>query len=106
MKYYICENALLTDMGTNGTDIYFRSKKVSLLTLAVTAVICSRMLFAFFNDSEGPNALIVAGLALALFILSSVVYMFVPFKMEGINRLLVVICIQILSVIGLYFCMK
>lgn len=76
------------------------------MILAATAIICSRMLFFFFNDPEGPNLLIIAGLALIIFFLSSSVYIFSPFKMKGIKRLFAVICIQILSVIGLYFCMK
>jgi hypothetical protein len=76
------------------------------MMLAVTAIICSRMLFFFFNDPEGPNLLVVAGLALAVFLLSSAAYIFSPFKINGIKRLSAVICIQMLSVIGLYFCMK
>jgi hypothetical protein len=76
------------------------------MILAATAIICSRMLFFFFNDPEGPNLLIVAGLALVIYFLSSSAFILGPFKMKGINRLFAVICIQILLVIGLYFCMK
>lgn len=76
------------------------------MILAVTAIICSRLLFFFFNDPEGPNPLIVAGLALAVFLLSWVVYIFGPFKINGFKRLSAVICIQILLVIGLYFWLK
>jgi ABC-type glycerol-3-phosphate transport system permease component len=49
---------------------------------------------------------VVAGLALAVFLLSSAAYIFSPFKINGIKILSAVICIQMLSVIGLYFCMK
>ena len=94
------------DMGNNIQDLYFKSKNTSLILLAVTAIICSRSLFFFFNDPEGPNLLIVAGFALAVYLLSLIVYIFGPFKINGFKRLSVVICIQILSVIGLYFCMK
>lgn len=94
------------DLSNNIANLYFKSKKVSLIMLAITAIICSRMLFFFFNDPEGPNLLIVVGLALVVYILSYLVYMFSPFKMKGIQRLFAVICIQILLVIGLYFCMK
>lgn len=93
-------------MGNNTTNPYFKSKKISLIMLAATAIICSRMLFFFFNDPEGPNLLIVAGLALVVYFLSSAVYIFGPSKIKGIERLSAVICIQILSVVGLYFCMK
>ena len=85
---------------------YFKSKKISLLILAVTALLCSRMLFFFFNDPEGPNLLIVTGLALIIFSLSSLAYVFGPSKLKGIKRLSAVICIQILAVVVLYFYMK
>lgn len=90
----------------NAAGLYFKSKKVSLIILAVTAIICSRMLFIFFNDPEGPNALIVGVLTLAVYFFSVAIYLLGPFKIKGINRLSVVIGIQILLVIGLYFYMK
>ncbi len=86
--------------------MYFRSKKISLIVLGVTAIICSRMLFFFFNDTDGPNLLMVTGLAIAVYFLSLAAYLFGASQMKGLRRLSVVICIQVLSVIGLYFCMK
>jgi hypothetical protein len=94
------------DMSNNMPNLYFRSKKISLMILAVTAIICSRVLFFFFNDPEGPNLLVVAGLALAVHLLSSAIYIFSPSPISGIKRLSAAICIQILLLIGLYFCMK
>jgi hypothetical protein len=94
------------DMGNNIENLYFRSKKISLVMLAVTAIICSRALFFFFNDPEGPNLFIVAGVALAIYFLSLAAYIFSPSKIGGIKRLSAAICIQVLSTIGLYFCMK
>lgn len=94
------------DMGTHIANPYFKSKRISLIMLAATAIICSRVLFFFFNDPEGPNLLIVAGLALAVYFLSSVAYLFGPFKINGIKRLSAAIAIQVVSVIALYFCMK
>jgi hypothetical protein len=76
------------------------------MMLAATAIICSRVLLFFFNDPEGPNLLIVAGLAIAVYFLSSAVYIFSPSKISGVKRLSAVICIQILSVVALYFCLK
>jgi len=93
-------------MSNNIANPYFKSKKISLIMLAATAIICSRMLFVFFNDPEGPNLLIVAGLSLAVYLLSSASYIFIPSKINGIKRLSAVICIQILAVIVLYFCMR
>jgi len=76
------------------------------MILGVTAIICSRMLFFFFNDPEGPNLLIVAAFAMVVYFLSFAAYVFSPSKIKGLKRLSLVICIQILSVIGIYFCMK
>jgi hypothetical protein len=45
-------------------------------------------------------------LALALFLLSWAVYVLGPLKINGFKRLFAAICIQLLLVIGLYFCMK
>ncbi|MCW3123920.1 MAG: hypothetical protein JWQ38_3412 [Flavipsychrobacter sp.] len=92
------------DTGDSITGRYFISKKSSLLILGVTAIICSRMLFFFFNDPEGPNLLIVAGLAVGIYLLSLVAY--IPSKINGLKKLSFAFCIQVLSAIALYFCMK
>lgn len=84
----------------------FKSKNNSLVVLGATAILCSRILFFFFNDTEGPNLLIVGGLAMGIYFLSLAAYGYVPSKMKGFKKILVIVCIQILSVIGLYFCMK
>jgi len=64
------------DMGDNTTNIYFQSKKISIIILTVTAIICARTLFFFFNDPEGPNILIVAVLALVIYLLSYAAYIY------------------------------
>ena len=76
------------------------------MILATTAIVCSRILFFFFNDPEGPNLLIVVGLALVVFFLSYSAYVFIPSRMYGVKRLLTAISFQMLLYIGLYFCMK
>lgn len=93
-------------MSNNAANLYFKSKTVSLIILAATAIVCSRLLFSFFNDPEGPNLLIVTGMALAIYLLSVAAYLFGPSKINGIKRLAAVIGIQILSVAVLYFCMR
>lgn len=93
-------------MENTTTDIYFKSKKISLIILAVTAIICSRTVFFLFNDPEGPNPIVIAGLALAIYFLSFPAYIFSPFKIKGITRLSGVICIQLLLAIGTYICFK
>ena len=93
-------------MGNSIENLYFKSKTISLVILAVTAIICSRTLFALFNDPEGPNLLIVTVLTLVVYGLSLAAYLFGPFAINGIKRLSAVICMQILLVAGLYFFMK
>ena len=85
--------------------MYFKSKKTSLVILAVTSILCSRTLFYFFNDPEGPNLLVVFGMAAIVYFLSLTAYLFNS-SMTGLKRLVLVIAIQILIVIGLYFCLS
>lgn len=82
--------------------MYFKSKKTSLLILGVTALVCSRVLFSLFNDPEGPNLLVVTGMALIIYCLSLTTYVFNS-PITGLKRLLLAIFIQILLVIGFYF---
>ncbi|WCT11706.1 hypothetical protein [Mucilaginibacter jinjuensis] len=84
----------------------FQSKKTSLVLLGATAILCSRTLFFFFNDPEGPNLVVVIGLAIAIYLLSLAAYTFLLSKFQGIKRLAVAVCVQILAVIVMYFCMK
>jgi hypothetical protein len=53
----------------------FDSKKVSLLFLAITAIACSRTVFAFINDPEGPNLLVVLGMAAVIYVIPAIVYL-------------------------------
>ena len=78
------------------------SKKASLLILGITSVACSRAMFSFFNDPEGPNLLIVMGMAVIVYFLSLTAYFFVP-SATGLKRFLLAISIQIIIVTGLYF---
>jgi hypothetical protein len=88
--------------------MYFKSKKTLLLILAVTAIVCSRLMFLFFNDPEGPNLLVVMGMALVVYLLSLAVYLLTPSTLPlvsftGLKRLLFVIFIQLIIVTGFYF---
>jgi hypothetical protein len=93
-------------MSNNTTNMNFKSKKISLVILGATAILCSRILFFFFNDTEGPNLLIVGGLAMVIYFLSFAAYVFISSKKNGLEKISVIVCMQILFVIGLYFCMK
>ena len=76
------------------------SKKASLLLLVITAFLCSRTLFFFFRDPEGPNLLIVIVLALILYGASFTAWRFIPATAS--KKILFAICAQILIVTGLY----
>jgi len=69
--------------------------------LVVTALVCSRALFFFFNDPEGPNLLIVTVLALILYSASFIAWRFIPATTAG-KKLFFAICTQLLIVTGLY----
>jgi hypothetical protein len=78
-----------------------KSKRTSLLLLVVTALVCSRALFFFFNDPEGPNLLIVTVLALILYSASFITWRFIPATTAS-KKLFFAICTQLLIVTGLY----
>ena len=54
--------------------MYFKSKRVSLVILGITALVCGRSVFSFFNDPEGPNLLIVFGMTVIIYALSVPLY--------------------------------
>ena len=83
------------------TTMPFESKKAPLLVLVIAAFACSRTLFFFFNDPEGPNLLIVSVLALLLFGASFIVWRFIPATTAS-KKLLFAISTQLLIVTGLY----
>lgn len=78
----------------------FNSKKTSLLILGITSLVCSRVMFLFFSDPEGPNLLIVIVTAVVVYFLSLAAYLF-NFSIP--KKLLLAIFIQIIIVTGLYF---
>ena len=86
--------------------MYFKSKKISLLILGITAIVCSRVMFLFFNDPEGPNLLVVMVMAVIVYFLSLTAYLFGPSRSRGFKRLLLAILIQIIIVTGFYLSLK
>ncbi len=85
--------------------MYFKSQKASLILLGVTSLVCSRVMFFFFNDPEGPNLLVVVVAAAVIYLLSLAAYRFIPLT-TGTKKLLLVIFIQMLLTAGLYFCLS
>lgn len=82
--------------------MYFKSKKISLIILGITALLVSRAMFAFIDDPEGPNLLVVTVVALVIYFPSLMVYKF-NFPITRLKRLSLAIFVQILIVTGLYF---
>jgi len=83
--------------------MHFNFKNSSLLILAITAVACSRVMFAFLHDPEGPNLLVVIGMAAVIYLISSAVYLsnFSP-SLIGFKRSSATIFIQIFVATGFY----
>jgi hypothetical protein len=82
------------------------SKKISLVILGATALLCSRTFFYFIHDTEGPNLLIVVVLAIVIYLLSYAAYVFVPSNSKGLMKLAVAVGVQILSVVILHYCIR
>ena len=74
--------------------------KIPLLILGITSILLSRTMFLFFNDPEGPNLLIVLGMALIIYLLSLAVYL-PHFSIARFKKLLLAISVQVLIVAGL-----
>ena len=89
------------------TPFALNFKNSSLLILAITAVVCSRVIFAFFHDPEGPNLLVVTGTAAVIYFTSSAVYLSnISPSLTGFKRSSVAIFIQIFVATGLYLALR
>ena len=78
-------------------------KNLALLVLAITAFACSRAMFAFFDDPEGPNLLVVSVMAAVIYLISAAAYLSrVSPSLAGFKRSAAAIFIQIFITTGLY----
>lgn len=84
------------------TSIFFNSKKNALLVLGAASLVCSRTMFLFFNDPEGPNLVVVIGMAAIVFLPSLAVYVFYS-STTDLKRFWLALLTQIMLVTGLYF---
>lgn len=74
-----------------------------MLILAITAVVCSRIMFALFHDPEGPNLLVVVVMAAVIYLVSSAAYLSNLYpSLTGVKRISATIFIQILVATGFY----
>lgn len=91
----------------------FNLKKTSLAVLGMTSLVCSRVMFLFINDPEGPNLLVVVVMAAILYILSLGVYALIfskkdisPSTPAGVSKFPRILLIQILVTIIFYFYLR
>ena len=76
--------------------------KTYLLILGITAIVCSRSLFFFFDDPEGPNLLVVAVVAAVLYGVSLTPYV-LGLSEAYSKRFWFAVLIQVIGAIVLYF---
>lgn len=89
----------------------------TLFILGVVAIICSRTMFSFFNDPEGPNLLVVMVMAVIIYVLSLALYgvslvikrTVLDFTLNpflGRTEVFIVIAIQVIITATFYFCLN
>jgi hypothetical protein len=81
-----------------------RFLKASPLVLIITSIVCSRAMFAFFDDPDGPNLLVVMGMAAIVYCASWAMcgFVFSAGPRGGLKGLLLAILIQIFVTSCLY----
>jgi hypothetical protein len=81
----------------------YLSKKVSLFILAITALVCSKVMFLFIDDPEGPNLLIVTVMAAIVYFLSLMAHLYTPSVGTNLYKILLGFMVQIFVVTGVLF---
>lgn len=85
------------------TLMHLNFRNGSLLVLAITALACSRMVFALFHDPKGPNLLVVTLLAALIYLISRATYLSNTWpSLTGLRRSAAAICIQICVAAAFY----
>ena len=88
-----------------------------MFVLIITAMLCSRSVFAFIDDPEGPNLLVVTVMAAVVYLMAFGIYLFNPIRkgaMEslslatrvGLRRIMFVVVTQILVAAAIYFLIR
>ncbi len=83
----------------------FKSKYTPLIILGISSVLCSRSMFYFIDDPEGPNLLVVFVMASIIYFLSSTIYKYGPFP-RVLKKIPLVILLQLIVTIVFYFLLK
>lgn len=79
------------------------TKRTSLILLVITALGLSRIMFALFNDPEGPNLLIVLVTAAIVYVLSLSAYLL---NTSNRKKSLLAVLIQLVVVSILFYFLK
>ena len=102
--------ALVNTDGRSGSWdalMHLNFKNGSLLILAITALTCSRIMFAFLNDPEGPNLLVVTVMAAIIYLISSAVYLSnFSRSLTGFKRSSAALLIQIFIATAFYVALR
>jgi hypothetical protein len=86
---------------------YLKSARYSWLILAITAATCSRAVLALFHDPEGPNLVVVGGMAAVIYAISLAAYLAKVFpSLTGTKRTAAAVGIQIVVAAGIYFWLR
>ena len=78
-----------------------------MLVLGIAAAAGVRVVLALFHDPEGPNLLVVGGMAIAIYVISLVAYLSNVFpSLTGYKRGAAAIGIQLIAATGFYFWLR
>lgn len=83
-----------------------KSKKASSFILGITALFLSRIMFALFDDPEGPNLLVVFGMAFVTYILSFLLLKIKPKRRNRRRNFYTAFSVQVLVTVILYFLLR
>lgn len=86
--------------------MYSKSEKMHLLIVGITALVCSRSMFFFFDDPEGPNLLVVMVMAIAIYFLSLRIHSLFLSASPKRFFYLRVIFIQVVIAVGFFLCLR
>ena len=82
--------------------MHFTLKKISLIILGITSIVCSRVMFSLFSDPDGPNLLVVIGMAAIIYFLSLIVFLLNP-PVAVFKKFILAFLVQIIIALSLYF---
>ncbi len=84
--------------------MFLESKKISLIILAITSIVFSRVMFTLFDDPEGPNLLVVMVMATIVYLLSLITYKRIP--EPSFKRFFLTIVTQAVIIVCFYFFLR